>query len=686
MQQRTAARLAWSLWGLVLLEAATAITMQELQREGRLALDDILLSIDFVAMGAVGALIASRQPGNAIGWLFLTTTAGAGTLFFTDEYWRLAVEQVPRLPGAAWAAWFSDWLWIILLTVPVVFVPLLFPDGHLPSRRWRPFAWFAGGFMALAGFTFALDPAVRTFARLRNPLGVEAIRPLVGFMEGPGFMVVLLLGVGSVVSLILRFRRARGQERQQIKWFAFGAAFLVTAFLASAVLPLLGVTISPIAETIMIAFAYMALPLGAGIAILKHGLYDIDVVINRTLLFGLLAAFITIVYVGIVVGIGALVGGDDNVFLSIVATALIALVFQPVRTRAGHLANRLVYGKRATPYEVLSSFSDQLEDTYSSEEILPRMAQMIGEATGTERSRVWLHVGSELRPEAAWPDVEAGSAMRLSGADLPSFPEGERPFPVRHQGELLGALSVTTSRREPLNPTQEKLISDLAGQAGLILRNVRLIEELRASRQRLVAAQDEERRRLERNIHDGAQQQLVALTVQLRLAQSLASKTAPNVAELLEKLKVQTTDALNDLRDLARGIYPPLLADKGLAAALQAQTRKVPFPVEVQPDGVGRYPQEAEAAAYFCVLEALQNIAKYAGASSAVVRLAEEDGRLMFSVQDDGQGFDPATTPKGSGLQNMTDRLEALGGSVEITSAPGRGTSVTGRIPVGGGG
>jgi signal transduction histidine kinase len=212
-----------------------------------------------------------------------------------------------------------------------------------------------------------------------------------------------------------------------------------------------------------------------------------------------------------------------------------------------------------------------------------------------------------------------------------------------------------------------------------------LIEELRASRQRLVAAQDEERRRLERNIHDGAQQQLVALTVQLRLAQSLASKTAPNVAELLERLKDQTTDALNDLRDLARGIYPPLLADQGLAAALEAQARKAPIPVEVQPDGVGRYPQEAEAAAYFCVLEALQNIAKYANASSVVVRLAEEDGRLVFSVEDDGSGFDAASTPKGSGLQNMTDRLEALGGGVDVASEPGQGTTITGRIPVGSG-
>jgi signal transduction histidine kinase len=685
MKQGTAARLAWSLWVLVLLGAATAIVLQNLQEAGRLDLEDVLFTMVFASMGALGALIVSRQPGNAIGWLFLATTLAGGALFVAEEYWRYAVEQVPQLPGAVWTAWLSDWMWVVLLTVPVVFVPLLFPDGRLPSRRWRPFAWFAAAYVSLAALTFALDPAPRGFARLPNPIGVEAIRPLVRFMDGPGFAVVLGLGIGALASLILRFRRAGGRQRRQIKWFAFGAAVLVAMFLTTAIVPALGGAIPPVLETIMVAVAYMALPVGAAIAILRHRLYDIDVVINRTVLFGLLAAFITIVYVGIVVGIGALVGSRGNVLLSIVATALIALAFQPVRTRAGHLANRLVYGKRATPYEVLSSFSDHLEDTYSSEEILPRMARMVGEATGAERSRVWLRVGSELRQAAGWPDAEVAPSLQSSGSELPAFPEGERSFPVRHQGELLGALSVMTSRREPLNPTQEKLISDLAGQAGLILRNVRLIEELRASRQRLVTAQDEERRRLERNIHDGAQQQLVALAVKIRLARTLAGKDAAKAQVLLDELQGETQEALENLRDLARGIYPPLLADQGLAAALQAQARKVPFPVDVQPDGMGRYPAEAEATAYFCVLEALQNAAKYADASRAVVRLAEEDGRLIFSVQDDGRGFDSATTPRGSGLQNMADRLEAVGGSVEVRSAPGRGTTITGRIPVRGG-
>jgi signal transduction histidine kinase len=235
---------------------------------------------------------------------------------------------------------------------------------------------------------------------------------------------------------------------------------------------------------------------------------------------------------------------------------------------------------------------------------------------------------------------------------------------------------------EPLTPSQERLIADLASQAGLILRNVRLIEELRASRQRLVSAQDHERRRIERNIHDGAQQQLVALALKLNLARSLAHKDVDAADAMLLQLQSDAQVALDDLRDLARGIYPPLLADKGLVMALEAQARRSPVPVAVDSHGVGRYPQEVEAAVYFCALEALQNLAKYAGASRGFVHLSHEDGLLRFQVQDDGKGFDPTTTRFGTGLQGMADRLEALGGELAVRSSPSSGTTVSGRVRV----
>jgi signal transduction histidine kinase len=225
-------------------------------------------------------------------------------------------------------------------------------------------------------------------------------------------------------------------------------------------------------------------------------------------------------------------------------------------------------------------------------------------------------------------------------------------------------------------------MENLAGQASLVLRNVKLIEELRASRQRLIAAQDEERRRLERNIHDGAQQQLVALSVQLKLARTLVDNEPAKAGQMLDTLQGATAGALEDLRDLARGIYPPLLADQGLAAALESQARRAAVPTSVTSDGIGRYPQEVESAVYFCALEALNNVAKYAHATASEIRLGGEDGHLTFEVRDDGAGFDVDARRHGTGLQGMADRLEAIGGALEVRSSPGSGTSVTGRVPV----
>ena len=235
---------------------------------------------------------------------------------------------------------------------------------------------------------------------------------------------------------------------------------------------------------------------------------------------------------------------------------------------------------------------------------------------------------------------------------------------------------------DPINPSKERLVRDLASQAGLVLRNVRLIEELRASRQRLVAAQDEERRKLERNIHDGAQQQLVALTVKLRLLEQIADRDPAKATEIANQLQQEATSALDDLRDLARGIYPPLLADKGLAAALEAQARKLSVPVSVDAGDLGRFPQDVEAAIYFSCLEALQNVTKYAEASQVRISLARSNGRLSFAVTDDGVGFDPASATHGTGLQGIADRLDALGGTFDIVSTVGEGTAVNGSVPI----
>jgi signal transduction histidine kinase len=264
---------------------------------------------------------------------------------------------------------------------------------------------------------------------------------------------------------------------------------------------------------------------------------------------------------------------------------------------------------------------------------------------------------------------------------LPEIP-GETAVEVRDRGEFLGALSVAMPANDPMTHSKERLMHDLASQAGLVLRNVRLVEELRASQRRIVAAQDAERRRLERNIHDGAQQQLVALSVKARLAQGVADRDPAKSAELLGQIEGELQTALDDLRDLARGIYPPLLADKGLGAALEAQARRSPLPVTVDGEGLRRYPQEIEAAVYFSCLEALQNVAKHAEASAVTVTLSQSNGQLTFEVADDGSGFDTGSTGYGTGLQGIADRVGALHGDLAVASRPGGGTRVVGRIEV----
>jgi signal transduction histidine kinase len=484
--------------------------------------------------------------------------------------------------------------------------------------------------------------------------------------------VTLLIGIAG---LLVRFARSSGDERLQLKWFAAAAVLVVATMIPS-------ILTSSVLATVLSNLAFLCLYAAIAIAILKYRLYEIDIVISKAVLYATLAAFITVVYAGLVAGVGALAGSRYSPLLSAVAATVVAVAFQPVRQRAGRLANRVVYGKRATPYQVLSDFARRIGGAYASEDVLPQMARIVAAGTGAERVVVWLRVAGELRPEAASDGRLDAAPLPVDGHETPALPDTDVSVPVVHQGELLGAISVRMPRGEPLRPAGRELVADVASQAGLVLSNAGLIEDLRASRQRLVAAQDEARRRLERNLHDGAQQDLVALAIKLRLAGTAVDEDPAQARELLGELQADTAGALDNLRDLARGIYPPLLADLGLVAALNAQARKSPVPVAVEADGIGRYPQDTEAAVYFCCLEALQNIAKYAHATRARICVRARDGTLSAVVSDDGAGYDTGGTPLGGGQRNMADRLAALGGRLEVRSAPGQGTTITARLPL----
>jgi signal transduction histidine kinase len=643
--------------------------------------------IAFTLFAIVGALLLSRLPGNRVGGLLLFGAAVTAGSFAAGELMTYLVrEGVTEGPAVVAMGLGSSLGWLVGIFPVILFLPQLFPDGHLPSRRWLPFAWLCAAVLAFLGVAllFGQDTLVGSSddAVIANPLFMPG---LAGIEIPDAVFAVSLIGllVGSVLSLVLRFRRSSGVERQQIKWVALAVAFLASSFILSTVASAIGLN-GDLIDSIVSGIAFITVPLAVAVAVLQYHLYDLDVVVKKALVAGALVLLVIAAYAAVVGLLGVITSGNESSGSVFIVALLLGLAFRPVTRFARRIADRVVYGRRATPYEVLTEFSERVGESYATEDVLGRMAQILGQATGAGSARVWLRLGAELHAAASWPtDAEPAAVAVVANEALPTI-EGETVVEVRDRGELLGALSVAMPPSDPMNPSKERLVRDLASQAGLVLRNVRLVEELRASQRRIVTAQDRERRRLERNIHDGSQQQLVALSVKTRLARELTGRDPGKASELLTQIDAEIQTALDDLRDLARGIYPPLLIDEGLGAALDAQARRSLVPTTVRADGLGRYAPEVEAAVYFSCLEALQNVAKYAEANSATVILAQSNGHLTFEVVDDGRGFDPAAERTGTGLQGIADRLGALHGEVTIRSEPGAGTRVRGRIEVGG--
>jgi signal transduction histidine kinase len=667
------------------------------------AVSNLYATVAAVLYAMLGTLIV-RRAGNLIGWILIGIGAGIAIMSLASAYAVLGIIHPGTLPAPELVGLVAEWTFVPVLT-GIGFMLLLFPSGSLPSPGWRPFVGLGLLATALTMVGFVVRPRLvalpapgDTSVMVENPLGIRSLRPvlstvLIGTLNGLAVLGTVILAA-AFVSLVVRYRSGRREVRQQIKWLAL-AAVAVAGCQAAA---LLAVAATGDASNPVTVTAYVVIPVTAlfgipaiiTLAIMKYGLYQIDVIINRAVQYGLLSATLTGVYAGIVVGIGTLAGYSGGPVLTIAAAVTVALLFQPVRHRAQILANRLVYGERATPYQVLADFAEDMAGQLDFDIALDRMASILAAATGAVRVEIWVRVGAQLRPQVIWPRGSAPPAAvpLIDDAQLPAFELATRAVAVRHSDELLGALAIQKPRNEPVTAAEDKLLAHLASQAGLVLRNVRLtaelqatIDDLRASRLRLVRAQDEERQRIERNLHDGAQQQLVALMIQLSLLEDSAGDSG-EVRQVTGQLRAGLHAAIDDLRALARGIYPPLLADQGLGPALRAQVGRAPLPVMVEADGIGRYPRDAEVAVYFCILEALQNTAKYARASRAAVALSCPGSNLEFTVTDDGAGFDTATASHGTGLQGMADRLAAAGGTLRISSAPGLGTTISGRLPV----
>ena len=402
---------------------------------------------------------------------------------------------------------------------------------------------------------------------------------------------------------------------------------------------------------------------------------------SKVLVLAGLAVFIILIYSVIAGLIGRLIGGT-RIWLSLVATVCVAVAFEPARRHIQRWVNQMIYGRRATPYEVLAEITGRLASTESEEGLLQRMASMLAAGTGADRAAVWLRNGSNFLAVATEP---AGQESVVAGAGaLPGTSEL-----IQDNGEVLGAFTVEKGADETPTGTERLLIADLAGSAGLVLRKLRLgaaledkAEELRESRRRLVDAQDVERRLLERELYGGAQQRVIAVKLKLGLAlQAARAEGADKVATLVAEMVGDAQLAIDQIRTLARGIYPPLLEAEGLGPAVASLAGLASVEVLVHTSVPNRYPLPLEAAIYFCVSESLTNAAKH-GRQPVVVTIAETDSALTFSVTDSGPGFDPQSTSAGVGLRNMADRLGTLGGTFTVASAPGSATTVCGHLPL----
>ena len=574
---------------------------------------------------------------------------------------------------------------------------LVVPNGAIRRPARRRLALAAYGLAVVAGLALA--------AAGRIPAVPAVAAATVG---------ALLVGLPAAHQTYLC---STGFERQRLQLVGCAVAVIVEVALVLLALEVLLDWPDHAAEAAAAATALVPIALLAGTS--PRISRRVDRVLVHTVSLTGLTAVVVAVYLVIVIGLGRAPADSERnlLVLSMLAAAVASLAYVPARERLAESANRLVYGERHPPDEVLRTWGSRLSRSIPMDELLLQLAESLRKVLVLRRAEIWTGTPGRLELAVAVPDrsapplllrAEEQPVVTRAGVTgnawlevwLPALLEGRdraqlRVAPASHSGELLGLLVIERAADgDHFTEEDDRMLTELARQVGLALHNVQLDsalqeslenlkqanEDLRTSRARIVATGDAERRKIERNLHDGAQQHLVALAVNLRLAKDILADDPQAAAEMLDALGDAVKDTIQELRDLAHGIYPPLLMDSGLAEALRAAANRSPLAVSLTADGIGRYPSEVEAAVYFCCLEALQNAAKHAPDATVTIRVEERDGTLAFTVSDDGPGFDAARATAGHGFVNMSDRVGAIGGTVEWRSEPGAGATVAGTI------
>jgi signal transduction histidine kinase len=628
MSRRTAAWLAWSMCAVCAVLIAFALLIDfltggDIPLPPHERLDPgltVLTGVLSLAYPMVGALIASRLPSNPIGWIFCSVGLLYAAQRFSLAYADYAMVENLALPVSEYAAWFSSLVEFTGLILAGVFVILLFPDGHLLSRRWQLVAWTAVCGAVLTALYDAFDPSsVSSYTYVENPFGFQGYYivgiPTFEFLWTSalvGEILLLTSFLAALFSLVLRLHHARGEERSQLKWFLYAAvpaslcfSFVLLSYIVFDFTYLVfGTPLEPFGQNENEIFyvgvvGLLFVPVFTYIAILRYRLYDIDVVINRTLVYGALTSCVVGIYVLAVVALGALFQAQGNIAVSLLATGLVAVLFQPIRSRLQRGVNRLMYGERDDPYVVISRLGRRLEAALAPDTVLPTLVETIAQALKLPYAAILLKEGEGFRTTAAY-----GS------------PRGEpETLPLVYQREELGRLVLSPrSPGEGFSDADRRLLEDLARQAEVAVHAVRLTTDLQHSRERLVATREEERRRLRRDLHDGLGAQLAGLNVQAGTLRRLIPRDPDAADELVVELRDELRSAIADIRRLVYDLRPPALDDLGLVEALRrlaerysSEGEQLRVSVEA-PESLPGLPAAVEVAVYRITQEALTNV------------------------------------------------------------------------------
>lgn len=657
---------AWGLIGLVLALLAGTVAFDIAGGEASESSVVIVIAVTVILSNLlVGAILALRRPGNSIGWILLANAAFLAAVGFTTAYADYALNAGhPGLPLARWAVLFEDRTWPAFFLAATA-ISYVFPDGGVPPERRRMAKLTGASFaLLLVSALFSADQFAAPFEAVPTPLP-GAPEPVVWacFLVG---MAGALAGMIWVAAALRRsYRSAIGTERLQLRWLSVAAA---TVPLVIAVCIIDGsVTGDPEVVTfIALSISLTTIPVAIGIAVMRYRLYEIDRVINRSLVYFALTVVLAATFAAVSIGVGVVAGGGSTVPTA-VATLVVVLAFNPVRGRIQRQVDRRFNRAR---YEGLRRVERFLADLRSGAAAPEAVEGTLAEALGDPQ----LELLYWISPQA--PYVDTGGVPRR-----PDIAAGRLSTPVTR-----GTLRLGTVVHDERVAEQPDLLASVVEAAGLAIEIGRLRVEVRQrlaevedSRARIVAATIEERRRLERDLHDGAQQRLVSIGLDLRHIQGQLGSDRNGTSDALDDVVGDLGEAIAELRELARGVRPPAL-DDGLAAALELLGSRAPLPtvVEATPE---RIDPDLEAAAYFVASEALTNAAKHSGATKAEVRATRVKDSLVLAVSDDGVGgASPAT---GTGLEGIGDRLAALGGKLTVESPPGGGTRVLAELPCG---